>query len=150
MKKYLKILIVASLLGGILAFLFFKDLNKEVIAITTKDNNIYIFQVGVFKNLDNANNFTNNFTTSLIYQDEEYYRVIVGIASNNKNKEKLEKYFEEKKINYYIKQKRVDKNYLKDIKEYEDVLIKTDKDEVIENVNSSILKEFNNYLKEQK
>ena len=56
MKKYFKLIIGAILLGALFAYLFYKDINKEVIALEKEKDNIYLFQVGVFKNLDNEKN----------------------------------------------------------------------------------------------
>ena len=48
MKKYLKILGVAIIFGGLLAYLFYYDINKEVRAISKKEEVVTLFQVGVF------------------------------------------------------------------------------------------------------
>ena len=71
MKAYVKIFISAIFIGGIFAYFFYKDIKNDVIAITTKKNEISLFQVGVFKNLDNAKNFQSNFENSIIYEDNE-------------------------------------------------------------------------------
>ena len=81
MKSYLKIIIGAVLIGGLFAYLFYRDINDSVVALTNKEYEISLFQLGVFKDYDNAINYQNNFGSTIIYEDNEgYFRVIGGIA----------------------------------------------------------------------
>lgn len=57
MKKYLKILLFSVSIGGLLAYLFYRDINKEVRAISKKEEVVTIFQTGVFKDYNNALDF---------------------------------------------------------------------------------------------
>ena len=68
MKKYLKIFGVAIIFGGLLAYLFYYDINKEVRAISKKEEVVTLFQVGVFKDYNNAMFFSKTFPSSLIYK----------------------------------------------------------------------------------
>ena len=142
MKKYLKILFVSTLIGGIIAFLFYKDINKEVRAISKKEEVITLFQVGVFKDYNNALEFSNTFASSIIYNDGEYFRVIIAISYHDDVKTKLEVFHTNKEINYYLKEVRVSKDLINKINNFESIILKTEKDEVIDNVNNSILKLF--------
>ena len=77
MKSYLKIIIGAVLIGGLFAYLFYRDINDSVVALTNKEYEISLFQFGVFKDYDNAINYQNNFESTIIYEDNEgYFRVI--------------------------------------------------------------------------
>lgn len=146
MKKYLKILLVSSFIGGALAYLFYKDINKEVRALSKKEEVITLFQVGVFKDYNNALEFSNTFASSIIYSDNEYYRVIIAISYHEDVKTKLEIYYTNKEINYYLKEVRVSKDLINKINNFESIILKTHKDEVIDNVNNSILKLFLSYV----
>ena len=142
MKKYIKILFISTIIGGVLAFLFYKDINEEVIAISKKEEVVTLFQVGVFKDYNNALEFSNTFASSIIYNDNEYYRVIIAISYNEDTKNKLKVYYFNKNINYYLKEVRVSKSLINKIINYESIILKTEKDEVIDTINSSILKLF--------
>lgn len=139
MKPYIKVLIAAVIIGVLIAIFFYKDIKNEVIAITNNDSEISLFQVGVFKVYDNALNFSESFDNSLIYEDNGLYRVIIGASYHNEAKIKLEQYFTKQNITYYIKEIKVSDAFIKEITNYELVLIKCESDEVIKSLNKSIM-----------
>ncbi len=142
MKKYIKILLISVIIGIILAYFFYADINKEVRAITKKEEVVTLFQVGVFKDYNNAVDFSHTFSSSAIYKDNEYYRVIIALAYHDDVKTKLELLYTNKEINYYLKEIRVSKELINKISNFESILLKSNKEEVIDNVNNSILKLF--------
>lgn len=139
MKKFLSIIIFALLVGTILAFFFYKDINEEVKAIAKKEELVTLFQVGVFKDKDNASKFANTFTSSCIYEDNTYYRVIIGISYHEEAKLKLENIFLNEGIEYYLKETRVSKDLIVKLNNYETILLKTNKKEVVYNILNSML-----------
>ena len=139
MKPYIKVLIAAVITGVLIAVFFYKDIKNEVIAITNNDSEISLFQVGVFKVYDNAINFSESFENSLIYEDNGLYRVIIGAAYHNEAKIKLEQYFTEQNITYYIKEIKMSDSFIEEITNFELILIKTESSEVINSLNKSIM-----------
>ena len=139
MKPYIKVLIAAIICGILIAFFFYKDIKKEVVAITNNESEISLFQVGVFKVYDNAINFGKNFENTLIYEDNGLYRVIIGASYHNEAKVKLEQYFTNQNITYYIKDIKVSDSFIEEITNYELILIKTESSEVINSLNKSIM-----------
>lgn len=139
MKPYFKVLIAAVICGVLIAFFFYKDIKNEVIAMTSQESNISLFQVGVFKVYDNAINFGKNFENSLIYEDNGLYRVIIGASYHNEAKIKLEQFFTNQDITYYIKEIKVNETFIEEISNLELVLVKTESAEVIDSLNKSIL-----------
>lgn len=146
-KKYLKILVFAICLGGIIAYFFYKDINKEVKAITKKEEIVNLFQVGVFKSYNNALEFSKVFNSSYIYENDGYYRVIIAASYSKEALVKLESLYKNKDINYYLKEIRVNKKFIEKLKNYEKVIIKSNKEEIIDNVNNSVLNLFDSYIK---
>ena len=142
MKTYLKVVIGAVIIGGVFAYFFYKDISEEVIALTNKNYEVSLFQVGVFKNQDNALNYQDNFESSIIYEDGDYYRVLVGIAYHEENKVKLEAFLTNKGVDYYIKKVKMNEEFIKSLENYETVMLKTDKEEVINNINKAMLELF--------
>ena len=142
MKTYLKVVIGAIIIGGVFAYFFYKDISEEVIALTNKNYEVNLFQVGVFKNQDNALNYQDNFESSIIYEDGDYYRVLVGIAYHEENKVKLESFLTNKGVDYYIKKVKMNEEFIKSLENYETVMLKTDKEEVINNINKAMLELF--------
>ena len=146
MKRYIRLLLFASFLGIILGIFFYNDINNEVRAIANKENILYVFQAGVYKEYDNALNMINCINVGKIYHDKNYYRVIIGITSNSSNKDKLITYFKNNNINYYLKEMHVNKSVINDLDSYELVLSKTDKKDIIDNINERMLDIFISYL----
>ena len=139
MKPYIKVLIAAVIIGVLIAVFFYKDIKNEVIAITNNDSEISLFQVGVFKVYDNALNFSESFENSLIYEDNGLYRVIIGASYHVEAKIKLEQYFTNQNITYYIKDLKVNQDIIDKISNFELILMKTESSEVINSLNKSIL-----------
>ena len=139
MKPYIKVLIAAVIIGVLIAVFFYKDIKNEVIAITNNASEIALFQVGVFKVYDNAINFSESFENSLIYEDNGLYRVIIGASYHVEAKIKLEQYFTNQNITYYIKDLKVNQDIIDKISNFELILIKTESSEVINSLNKSIL-----------
>lgn len=139
MKGYIKVIIIAILIGGLIAFFFYKDIKNEVNALTSQDNTINLFQVGVYKIYDNALNCKNNYDNAIIYEDNGLYRVIIAGVNHVDAKVKLEAFFTNQNIKYYIKDIKVSSDIVNKINNYELVLIKTDSEDVIMNINKSIL-----------
>ena len=146
MKPYIKVLIAAVIIGVLIAVFFYKDIKNEVIAITNNDSEISLFQVGVFKVYDNAINFSESFENSLIYEDNGLYRVIIGAAYHNEAKIKLEQYFTEQNITYYIKEIKMSDSFIEEITNFELILVKTESSEVINSLNKSIMDELKSVL----
>ena len=90
----------------------------------------------------NALNYMQNYNSSIIIKDEEYFRVIIGIAVSKEAVDKLKSYFDELNINYYLKKESIDNQDLTDkIKEYEVALLKAQKN-TYNKINQDILKAY--------
>lgn len=150
MKKYLKVIIGAVLVGSIFAYIFYRDIKKEVNAVMNTANKIYLFQVGVFINEKNASNFQNDFKSSIVYYDNEYHRVLIAATTSNKNKEKLINLFTNQNIKYFIKEMGCKEELQSKLINYEKVLNETDSRQVIDNINQSMLDIFLTYITNNK
>ena len=147
MKSYIKIIIGALLIGSLFAYFFYKDINASVEALSSVENTVHLFQVGVFKNIANAKNMQDNYTSAIIYEDNSgYFRVLVGIAYMEENKVKLEAFFTNLGVEYYIKDVKMNEEFTDMLRNYETVIIKSEEREVIENINASMLELFLTYL----
>lgn len=129
MKTYGKFIALAIVLGAILAFFFYKDIKTEVMALTSNDGYVDVFQVGVYKERKNAMDAQSNYPGSFIYQDKEYFRLFVGVTISNQ--EKLKNYFNSLDYDYYLKKMQVDSKTYEKLKNYDEVLSKSTKDTTI-------------------
>lgn len=132
MKTYLKLILGAIVIGGVFAFLFYLDINKEVEAITKNENNLYLFQVGVFQNEDNALKYANNFKSHYIYHEDDLNRVLICVTSTEENKEKLTSYYKDNNYNFYVKKLIMKDSINKALEANEIMLKKTDEKEAID------------------
>ena len=145
MKTYLKLAVGAVLIGGLFAYLFYRDIKSEVSALTNSNNELYLFQVGVFKNEVNATDLANTLASKIIYHNDEYYRVFTCLTTTEENKDKLKKYYDKKGIEYFVKKIKDTKMMANDLNNYEQLLNKTNEDDVINKVCQSSLDTFLNY-----
>lgn len=127
MRKTLKIIFFSSLLGVILAGFFFFTIKEK--AEAKNKSILYAYQVGVFKSLENANNYLSRFSFGKVMFDGEYYRVFIGITIDNKNL--LSSLFDKEKYNYYIKELEITEEIAEEIKKYDALLAKSNEENQI-------------------
>ncbi len=140
MKKILITIGISIVIGSIFAFVIFKNINEEVELVIKEDNTVTFFQVGVFKNEDNAQNFMQNYNSSLIIKDNDYYRVIIAILTNEEAILKEQAFFDSLGIEYYLKKENIsDQKFLNKLQEYEQLLISSS-EETYNTINKNILK----------
>lgn len=143
MKKTLKIVLFSSLLGVILAGLFFFNIKDK--AEAKNKPILYAFQVGVFKNKENANNYRSRFSLGKVVYDGEYYRIYIGVTVNNKDL--LASIFDKENYSYYIKELEANDTILNEIKKYDELLVKSSEENrllVIKNMLESYQNELQN------
>lgn len=133
MKTYLKLICGAIFLGGMVAYFFYHDINKEVVALENDEtSSLYLFQVGVFTNAANAENFASNYDSSMIYENDSFFRVIT--CATLKNADKLKKYYDDLQINYFIKKITINKNLQKELENNDELLKKAHEKEAINKI----------------
>lgn len=143
MKKTLKIVFFSSLLGVVLAGLFFFNIKDK--AEAKNKPILYAFQVGVFKNKENANNYRNRFSLGKVVYDGEYYRIYIGVTVANK--EMLASIFDRENYSYYIKELETTETVLNEIKKYDELLVKSNEENrilIIKNMLESYQNELQN------
>lgn len=121
MKQSIKVVLFSCLVGTIFAGLFFLTVKNKAEAKTVPS--LYAFQVGVFKNQENAVNTTKNYAYAQIIQEEELYRVYIGLTVDNRDF--LQNYFDNLGYNYYIKEIQVEEAVVENIKKYDALFLQT-------------------------
>jgi len=127
MKQYLKIIFFSCIVGSVLAGVFFLNIKEKAEAKTK--NTVYAFQVGVFRNFDNANNFSSEYNGTKIVKDNDLYRVFIGVTI--KNKDNLETMFKNKGYDYYIKELTLNERKYNELEKYDIVLEQSETPEII-------------------
>ena len=139
MKKNI-ILITLSIIFGIV-FTFFV-LNKQD-TYAKEEYLVYAFQVGAFEKEENAIDYVKYLPTSVIYREENLYKVFVAIHKDIDIINKMVVYFENNDINVYLKSINVTKEFYINLNNYEEFIKKSDNTNVYNKINQSIL---NNWL----
>lgn len=139
MKKVLLTLFFSIMLGILLGIYSYNKFNKEDLSLVmNKNNEIYAFQIGVFDNLDNANNLANKYN-AIVLNDNNKYRVYIAFCTTMLNK--LKDYYDKKAIAYYIRNINVSSTFFNKLKEYELLLSEANTN----NYDSIIKKILNEY-----
>lgn len=149
MKKILITILISISIGSIFAVVIYKKTNNKIEVAINNDNSITLFQVGVFKSEENAENFMKNYQSSLIIKDNEYYRVIIAILATQEAINLEKKYFDSLNIDYYLKKVVIgDNKFITKLKEYEKLIISSNSD-TYNTVNNEILKLYESSLKDE-
>ena len=140
MKKLTPYLL-SLLIGTFFGYLLFQETEFNVKEVFAKNLPVKAFQIGVFNSLDSAKNLSNKYD-SIIIKDDNSYRVYYSILTNESVINRMEKYLTKEGINYYIKDIVIsDKNLIKALDEYEDIMI-SGSDNILSNINKLIIESY--------
>ena len=123
-KKRFLLYGITICLGIILAFIFYYKIDDSLASVID-NRSVTVFQLGVFKNIDNAKEFISNNHIGYLFYDGEYYRVYAGITIDNIKLN--EEYLESLNLNYYEKKLSVNKEFYNLVKEYDSLTKSTNK-----------------------
>lgn len=143
MKENVKLFLIALILGMAIAFfLSFKFKDQVAFAINPT---VTYFYVGSYNNLDAASKVSQNYPNSVIYQDKDIYKIVIGVFSEDNVVDLMSSYFEDKGISFNRGSMSVDNAFLGEISNYE-LLIKSSDPSYYESINESILNLFREYM----
>lgn len=141
MKKTVLTIVLAILIGFTFGFFFLKKFTpKTITEVSNIKSQVYAFQIGVYKNKDNA---TKNATTnnSIVVEDNNLYRVYIALLKDQTLIDNLKKYYDSIGLNYYLKAINVSYNTENIINNYELLLNNCDSSNY-DMILSSMLKEI--------
>ena len=147
--KHKFLLIIFSIVSGIL-FTFYV-LNKGVF-YAKEEYLAYAFQVGAFKNLDNASKYLNslNDIRGIIVKENDLYKIYVGIYKNTDVVNKMVVYFENNNIHIYLKSIKCDKDFYNILDNYEKIIINSDDTNTYNKINENILNIYEKSINNEK
>ena len=103
MKKTILAILFATIIGFTFGFFFLKKLNTETITeVSNIKSQVYAFQIGVYKNKDNAFKAATNNKGIVIF-DNDIYRVYIALLKDQTLINNLKNYYDSIGINYYLK-----------------------------------------------
>lgn len=137
MKKTIITIILAILVGFTGGYFFLKQFNTEIIQeVSNIKTQCYAFQVGVYKNKDNAYKMANQYK-GIVILDDDIYRVYIAILKDDSLINKLKSYYDSENIDYYLKAINISSKTSSILDNYEIILKKTNVDNyspIIENM----------------
>lgn len=143
MKENVKIFLIALILGMAIAF-FLSFKFKDQVAFALNPTVTY-FYVGSYNSLEVATNLSHSYSNSVVYQDGDIYKVVIGVFSDANVVDLMSSYFEDKNISFDRGSMSVDSSFLREISSYE-LLIKSSDTSYYESINESILNLFREYM----
>lgn len=144
MKQNIKIFLIALVLGGIATYLVCYKFDIPIVS-NALDSKVTYFYVGSYNNIEEANSKKSKYPSSILYEEDGIYRIIIGVYSKEDCMELMESFFIDQGITFRKKEIKISSEYLKLSSNYE-LLITTSDKTYYENLNASILKLFNEYI----
>lgn len=138
MKKIMLVILTALGLGVFFGYYFFNDLDQGIKKVLSNDDIAYAFQVGVYTNYDNAVEKAEEFISGKVISDEELYRVYIAIVKNEELVDKLRAYYDDAKIDYYVKRINIGGEFWADLNKYEELLLHSNS-KIFDTINKEIL-----------
>ena len=136
MKKKILIILIAIVVGAVLALPTLSMSSKD----SSKKENMFVLQLGIFKNYDNAFEKKQSVKGSIIYQNKDAYYVLAGVSKEETGLYKIEEYLKKENISYYKKQMTICYD-ADNLVKYNLLLQKTNDEETIKTLNEKVLKE---------
>lgn len=133
MKKVIVCLLLSAVIGSLLGVYSFKMFNKEE-KVSSNYKDVYAIQVGVFEDINNANEVAKKYG-ALVVKDNNKYRVFIAIVKDSLDV--VKKYFDDKKIAYYVRSINVSDSFYNYLITEEIKLLNSDLskyDEIINNI----------------
>ena len=137
MKKTLFTILLAIIIGFTFGYFFLRKFNTEsLIEVSSIKDQCYAFQVGVYKNKENAYKAASTYK-GIVILDNDLYRVYIALLKDESLINSLKGYYDKVGINYYLKAINISNKTNSIIDNYEIILKKTSLDNyspIIENM----------------
>ena len=148
-KSFFITMVVAIFLGAVLGNFLFEQYKLEDKSVVTEVNSIYFIMEGSYGTLEQAKEATKDIEVKLITKEDANYVVYLAITKSNDNLEKLEKIYEDLKLNTTIKKMSIDNEEFLATLEQMDLLIDktTSQDEILA-VNEVVLANYQEFVLE--
>ncbi|MEG2311497.1 MAG: hypothetical protein RSB72_02230 [Bacilli bacterium] len=149
MKRFLGPIILAVITGFVMAQLVFSQYEKPQLQTVFGENEkVNIIQLGVYSSKENMQINTKDFAHYIYNKNNGMYYVYVGMTNENKNVIKLKEYYKQLGKDIYIKQINIsNEKFLNILKQYDELLLKTEDKQTIKTIQSKVLKKYEELVK---
>lgn len=148
-KSFFITMVVAIFLGAVLGNFLFEQYKLEDKSVVREVNSIYFVMEGSYGTLEQAKKATKDIEVKLITKEDANYVVYLAITRNNDNLEKLEKIYNDLKINTTIKKMSIDdEEFLATLEQMDLLIDKTTSQDEILAVNEVVLANYQEFVLE--
>ena len=130
-------IILAVIVGFSFGYLFLRKFNNEVITeVSSIKSQCYAFQIGVYRNKENALKAAND-SRGIVILDNDFYRVYIALLKDENLIKSLKSYYDTKNVNYNLKAIYISDKTSSILDNYEIILKRTSIDNyeaIIENM----------------
>lgn len=128
MKKTLFTILMAIVIGFTFGYLFLRKFNTDTLMeVSSIKNQCYAFQVGVYKNKENAYRTAESYK-GIVIPDNDLYRVYIAFLKDENLINSLKGYYDKNGIRYYLKAINISNKTNSIVDNYEIILKKTSLD----------------------
>ena len=127
-KKIFTMIFFSALIGFILGFWTYKNYAEKIKTVFSNTNTSYAFQAGVYNTKEKALEKAESIN-GIVVPEKDFFRVYIGLATNDDLKELLSNYFNKQGIEYYIRDIDLSKNIKSKMEIYEAILSSTTENE---------------------
>lgn len=118
MKNNIKKITIFLSIPLLFSIIIYKTYKKEPV----KYKELYIIQTGAYKNYDNVVKNTKNLNNYIVYNEDDLYKIFIGLTLEEEVFNKLQKYYGENHETYKKTINITDKEFIKKISEYDRVI----------------------------
>ena len=149
MKKYIFPITISFVIGVSMAYLIIKQYeDMPAMAISSNAETLYYVQRGVYSDFDNMKNNMKEFTHYIYNVEDNQYYTYIGITASKENNLKIQKYYKSIGYDTFLKDKITDnKNFITVLKQYDELLSKTEDDESIKVICNQVLAKYEELIK---
>ena len=149
MKKYLFSILIALLVGFFLAKTFLEQYDSfQGIKFTSNNGEmLYFIKFNSYITEEEMEKSTLSLTNYIYNKNKDSYDVYIGITGDSENLIKLNNYFSSLGYNTFTEEFLVtNKEFIKELKNYDSILNGTDDTVVIASINSQILEKYEEFI----
>ncbi len=148
MKKYIFPAFLSVIIGVSLSFLIIKSYdNTSLITVSANTKKVYFIQSGVYSDKQNMINSMTDFENYIYSVENNLYHTFIGITKSQNNANKIKEKYKQEGITTYIVEKNItNSDFITILKQYDDVLTKTDDTKTIKVIENQVLANYKEYI----
>lgn len=142
MKINIKNIGLILIITLIFSLIIFKHYNAK----ETEYEELYILQIGAYKNYDNVIKNTLELENYIIYQEKDLYKIFIGITMDDEIFDKLKTIYADNITTFKKVIKTNDEKFIRNIKDYDELIKNTNDSKSLNLIIKEELKELNKLL----